>query len=282
VPTLGTKPALEPQESRYIYCARNGVHIHRSRADRHLHEQRLQMDRQCLRAGKRFLFRRPPEAGLRGDRPEAARCGGLLRDQRWLGACSPTGARSAPASIGSRILSGWNRLAPSPWPQERSRCAAARTGRLPEYRRSQGTWRRLPDVVILVRPAPANPNAVLMPQLDIPLVSMLTQTANSRSQPTWRFPARTDAVRSVQLVLGRLADASMRAATATPADQRGQREDEEGLRPRGRPPLAGPSLHPSHSSLSSPFLSSSFSPPWLRIFSKARQGNCARTRPAQE
>ena len=78
--------------------------------------------------------------------------------------------------------------------------------RLQKYLGGLKNMRRLPDVVVLVDQRREN-NAVLeCRKLDIPLVSMLDTNCDPDLADV-PIPCNDDAVRSVQLVLGRLADA---------------------------------------------------------------------------
>ena len=78
--------------------------------------------------------------------------------------------------------------------------------RLQKYLGGLKTMRRLPDVVVLVDQRRES-NAVLEARkLDIPLVSMLDTNCDPDLCEV-PIPCNDDAVRSVQLVLGRLADA---------------------------------------------------------------------------
>ena len=78
--------------------------------------------------------------------------------------------------------------------------------RLQKYLGGLKNMRRLPDVVVLVDQRRES-NAVLEARkLDIPLVSMLDTNCDPGLCEV-PIPCNDDAVRSVQLVLGRLADA---------------------------------------------------------------------------
>jgi len=86
-------------------------------------------------------------------------------------------------------------------PQERSRCSCgAELDRLQKvFWVRLKNMRRLPDVVILVDPAAANPtDGSELPQARLsPWLSMLDTNWRSRSSPTWPIPCNDDAVRSV-------------------------------------------------------------------------------------
>jgi len=98
--------------------------------------------------------------------------------------------------------------------------------RLQKYLGGLKNMRRLPDVVVLVDQRRES-NAVLEARkLDIPLVSMLDTNCDPDLCDV-PIPCNDDAVRSVQLVLGRLADAINEGRHGA-NDQRGGYEDEEG------------------------------------------------------
>merc|ERR1712146_472975 len=114
---------------------------------------------------------------------EATRCGAAYVNQRWLGG----------------MLTNWTTM--------KVRIERLRElERLQKYLGGLKGMRRLPDVVVLVDQRRES-NAVLEARkLDISLVSMLDTNCDPDLCEV-PIPCNDDAVRSVQLILGRLADA---------------------------------------------------------------------------
>ena len=138
---------------------------------------------------------------------EAARCGAAYVNQRWLG-----GMLTNWTTMKARIdrLKDLERMESSGAiamrPKKEGAVLRRELERLQKYLGGLKTMRRLPDVVVLVDQRRES-NAVLEARkLDIPLVSMLDTNCDPDLCEV-PIPCNDDAVRSVQLVLGRLADA---------------------------------------------------------------------------
>jgi small subunit ribosomal protein S2 len=138
---------------------------------------------------------------------EATRCGASYVNQRWLG-----GMLTNWTTMRARIdrLKDLERMESSGAiamrPKKEAAVLRRELDRLQKYLGGLKNMRRLPDVVILVDQR-RETNAVLEARkLDIPLVSMLDTNCDPDLCDV-PIPCNDDAVRSVQLVLGRLADA---------------------------------------------------------------------------
>ena len=76
-----------PKMSRYIYCARNGVHIIDLVQTAVCMNNAYKWTRSAARSGKRFLFVGTKKQASEVIALEAARCGAAYVNQRWLGGC---------------------------------------------------------------------------------------------------------------------------------------------------------------------------------------------------
>ncbi|MGB0826012.1 MAG: 30S ribosomal protein S2, partial [Synechococcus sp.] len=74
-----------PKMSRYIYCARNGVHIIDLVQTAVCMNNAYKWTRSAARSGKRFLFVGTKKQASEVVALEAARCGASYVNQRWLG-----------------------------------------------------------------------------------------------------------------------------------------------------------------------------------------------------
>ena len=74
-----------PKMSRYIYCARNGVHIIDLVKTAVCMNTAYKWTRNAAKSGKRFLFVGTKKQASEVVAQEAARCGASYVNQRWLG-----------------------------------------------------------------------------------------------------------------------------------------------------------------------------------------------------
>ncbi|MFN9069666.1 MAG: 30S ribosomal protein S2, partial [Cyanobacteriota bacterium] len=74
-----------PKMSRYIYCARNGVHIIDLVQTAVCMNNAYKWVRNASRSGKRFLFVGTKKQASEVIAQEASRCGAAYVNQRWLG-----------------------------------------------------------------------------------------------------------------------------------------------------------------------------------------------------
>merc|ERR1712070_1090976 len=74
-----------PKMSKYIYCARNGVHIIDLVKTALCMNNAYKWTRNAAKSGKRFLFVGTKKQASEVVAQEAARCGAAFVNQRWLG-----------------------------------------------------------------------------------------------------------------------------------------------------------------------------------------------------
>lgn len=196
-----------PKMDRYIYTARNGVHIIDLVQTAQLMEEAYDYIRGASEEGRRFLFvgTKRQAAGIVAQ--EASRCGGYYINQRWLG-----GMLTNWETIKSRIerLKELEQLQESgnldKRPKKEASVLRRELEKLQKYLGGIKTMRRIPDIVIIID-IKREHNAVLECQkLGIPIISLL----DTNCDPDYvdiPIPANDDAIRSVKLIVGKLADA---------------------------------------------------------------------------
>ena len=196
-----------PKMSKYIYCARNGVHIIDLVKTALCMNNAYKWTRNAAKSGKRFLFVGTKKQASDVVAQEALRCGAAYVNQRWLG-----GMLTNWTTMKARIerLKDLERMETSGSiamrPKKEAAVLRRELERLQKYLGGLKGMRRLPDVVVLVDQRRES-NAVLEARkLDISLVSMLDTNCDPDLCEV-PIPCNDDAVRSVQLILGRLADA---------------------------------------------------------------------------
>jgi small subunit ribosomal protein S2 len=191
----------------YIYTARNGVHIIDLVQTAQLMEEAYAYMRSAAERGKRFLFvgTKRQAAGIIAQ--EAARCSSYYVNQRWLG-----GMLTNWETIKGRIdyLKELESLESSGNLERRPKKEASvlrrELSKLQKYLGGLKEMRRPPDVVVVVDQR-REYNAIMECQkLNIPIVSLLDTNCDPDVVDI-PIPANDDAIRSIKLIISRLADA---------------------------------------------------------------------------
>jgi small subunit ribosomal protein S2 len=191
----------------YIYTARNGVHIIDLVQTAQLMEEAYSYMRTASEQGKKFLFvgTKRQAAGIIAQ--EASRCGAYYVNQRWLG-----GMLTNWETIKTRV----ERLkelehredsgALDLLPKKEASVLRRELGKLQKYLGGIKLMRKVPDVVVIVDQR-REYNAILeCEKLGVPIVSMLDTNCDPNVADI-PIPANDDAIRSIKLIVGKLADA---------------------------------------------------------------------------
>jgi small subunit ribosomal protein S2 len=196
-----------PKMSPYIYTARNGVHIIDLVQTAQLMDQAYNYMRTQAEQGKKFLFvgTKRQAAGIIAQ--EATRCGSHYINQRWLG-----GMLTNWATIKTRAdrLKDLERREESGaldlLPKKEASMLRREMAKLQKYLGGIKNMRKVPDVVVIVDQK-REYNAVQECQkLGIPIVSLLDTNCDPDVVDI-PIPGNDDAIRSIKLVVGKLADA---------------------------------------------------------------------------
>jgi small subunit ribosomal protein S2 len=193
--------------SPYIYTSRNGVHIIDLVQTAQLMDRAYNYVRQAAEQGKRFLFvgTKRQAAGIVAQ--EAMRCGAHYVNQRWLG-----GMLTNWTTIKTRAdrLKELERREESGaldlLPKKEASVLRREMTKLQKYLGGIKTMRKIPDIVVIVDQR-REYNAVQECQkLGIEIVSMLDTNCDPDLVDI-PIPANDDAIRSIKLIVGKLADA---------------------------------------------------------------------------
>lgn len=196
-----------PKMDPYIYTSRNGVHIIDLVQTAKLMDEAYNYVRTASEQGKRFLFigTKRQAAGIVAQ--EAARCGAYFVNQRWLG-----GMLTNWVTIKTRVerLKELERReetgALDLLPKKEASVLRRELERLQKYLGGIKAMRKVPDIVLIVDQR-REYNAVQECQkLGIPIVSLLDTNCDPDVVDV-PIPANDDAIRSIKLIVGRLADA---------------------------------------------------------------------------
>ena len=196
-----------PKMSPYIYTSRNGVHIIDLVQTAQLMEAAYVFLRTASEQGKRVLFvgTKRQAAGIIAQ--EAMRSGSYYINQRWLG-----GMLTNWVTIKTRVdrLKELERRqetgALDMLPKKEAAVLRREMEKLQKYLGGIKGMRKVPDIVVIVDQR-REYNAVQECQkLNIPIVSLLDTNCDPDTVDI-PIPANDDAIRSIKLIVGRLADA---------------------------------------------------------------------------
>ncbi|MEO1131247.1 MAG: 30S ribosomal protein S2 [Cyanobacteria bacterium J06639_1] len=196
-----------PKMRPYIFTERNGIHIIDLVQTAQRMEEAYAYVRDASSSGKKFLFVGTKRQAAAIVAQEAARCGSFYVNQRWLG-----GMLTNWTTIKTRIdrlkeledmeATGiMERL-----PKKEASMKRRELDKLQKYLGGIKMMRRVPDVVIMVDQRREGNAVQECHKLKIPIVSLLDTNCDPTLSDIF-VPANDDAIRSVKLIVGRLADA---------------------------------------------------------------------------
>ena len=196
-----------PKMDRYIYTSRNGVHIIDLVQTAQLLDEAYDYLKQAAENGKKVLFvgTKRQAAGIIAQ--EAARCGGFYINQRWLG-----GMLTNWETIKSRVsrLKELEELETSGAldrrPKKEASVLRRELNKLEKYLGGIKDMRRIPDVVVIIDIRREHNAIKECEKLNLPVISMLDTNCNPELVD-YPIPANDDAIRSIKLIIGKLADA---------------------------------------------------------------------------
>jgi small subunit ribosomal protein S2 len=196
-----------PKMSPFIYTARNGVHIIDLVQTAQLMEEAYGYMRSASEQGKKVLFvgTKRQAAGIVAQ--EAARCGSYYVNQRWLG-----GMLTNWATIKTRVdrLKDLERRqetgALDLLPKKEASVLRRELEKLQKYLGGIKAMRKVPDIVLIVDQKREYNAVQECEKLGIPIVSLLDTNCDPDVVDI-PIPANDDAIRSIKLIVGRLADA---------------------------------------------------------------------------
>lgn len=196
-----------PKMNPYIYTSRNGVHIIDLVQTAQLMDEAYNYMRTASEQGKKFLFvgTKRQAAGIVAQ--EAVRCGSYFINQRWLG-----GMLTNWTTIKTRVdrLKELEHLEETGnldlRPKKEASVLRREMGKLDKYLGGIKLMRKVPDIVIIVDQR-REYNAVQECQkLGLTIVSLLDTNCDPDVVDI-PIPANDDAIRSIKLIVGKLADA---------------------------------------------------------------------------
>nr|YP_009293837.1 ribosomal protein S2 [Ahnfeltia plicata]AOM65525.1 ribosomal protein S2 [Ahnfeltia plicata]UAT97380.1 ribosomal protein S2 [Ahnfeltia plicata] len=196
-----------PKMFPYIYTERNGIHIIDLVQTAELLTDAYKFVKSCASDGKKFLFlgTKRQAAGIIAE--EANRCNSYYVNQRWLG-----GMLTNWVTIKSRVerlkelekeesLNMINQL-----PKKEAATKRRELNKLKKHLDGIKQMRRLPDLVVIVDQKRETTAIQECMKLGIPTICILDTNCNPELVDI-PIPANDDAIRSIKLVISKIADA---------------------------------------------------------------------------
>ena len=218
-----------PRMSQYIYTARNGVHIIDLVQTAQLMEEAYDYMRTSSERGQRVLFvgTKRQAAGIIAQ--EAARCGAFYVNQRWLG-----GMLTNWETIKTRVerLKEIENLeetgALDRRPKKEASVLRREMSKLQKYLGGIKSMRKVPDIVVIIDQKREHNAIAECQKLGIPVVSLLDTNCDPLVADV-AIPANDDAIRSIKLIVSKLADAIYEGRHGQPDNQDDYDQLEEGI-----------------------------------------------------
>jgi small subunit ribosomal protein S2 len=203
---------------RYIFTDRNGVHIIDLVQTAQLMEEAYDYMRTAAEKGEKVLFvgTKRQAAGIVAQ--EAARCGAFYINQRWLG-----GMLTNWTTIKTRVerLKELERMEESGAlalrPKKEGAMLRRELEKLQKYLGGIKNMRKVPDIVVIVDQRREYNAVQECLKLDLPIVSLLDTNCDPDVADI-PIPANDDAIRSIKLIVGKLADAIYEGRHGRPAE----------------------------------------------------------------
>jgi small subunit ribosomal protein S2 len=196
-----------PKMSPYIFTARNGVHIIDLVQTAQCMEQAYQYLRTATEQGKRVLFvgTKRQAAGIISQ--EAARCGSYYVNQRWLGGMLTNWSTIKTRADRLKELERREETgALAMLPKKEAAVLRREMTKLQKYLGGIKLMRKLPDIVVIVDQRREYNAVQECLKLGIPIVALLDTNCDPDVVDV-PIPSNDDAIRSIKLIVSRLADA---------------------------------------------------------------------------
>lgn len=195
-----------PKMFPYIYAERNGIHIIDLVQTSKLLTNACEFTRKAAEEGKRFLFVGTKRQAASVIAQEAERCGAYYINQRWLGGIL-TNWFTIKTRV-ERLKDLENKEENGYLDQLPKKEAAALRRELEKLRRNLNgikAMKTLPDLVVIVDQKRESTAIQECIKLKIPVISILDTNCDPDLTDI-PIPANDDAIRSIKLIISKLAD----------------------------------------------------------------------------
>ncbi|MGB2924134.1 MAG: 30S ribosomal protein S2 [Limnothrix sp.] len=222
-----------PKMAPYIYTSRNGVHIIDLVQTAQLVQQAYTYMKEASESGKRVLFVGTKRQAAAIIAQEAKRCGAFYINQRWLG-----GMLTNWETIKTRVerLKELEALQDSGnldrRPKKEASMLRRELDKLQKYLGGIKNMRKIPDIVVVIDQRREHNAIQECQKLNIPIVSLLDTNCDPQTVDM-PIPANDDAIRSIKLIVGTLADAIYSGRHGESAQSEDYEEFEEAIEAAG-------------------------------------------------
>lgn len=218
-----------PKMAPYIYTSRNGVHIIDLVQTAQLVQQAYTYMKEASESGKHVLFVGTKRQAAAIIAQEAKRCGAFYINQRWLG-----GMLTNWETIKTRVerlkeleaLEESGNLARRP--KKEASMLRRELDKLQKYLGGIKHMRKIPDIVVVIDQRREHNAIQECQKLNIPIVSLLDTNCDPQTVDM-PIPANDDAIRSIKLIVGTLADAIYAGRHGQAAQNEDYEEFEEAI-----------------------------------------------------
>ena len=200
-----------PKMKKYIFTARNDIHILNLEQTSDLIDKAYQFVRDVVASGKSVLFVGTKKQAADAIREEAERCGMFYVNSRWLGGCLTNFK-----TIRSRIdrLNKLNQMEKvgefELLPKKEVALLKSERDKLEANLGGIKEMREMPGVIFVVDPSKEHICVREAIKMHIPLVGLVNRYTY-RSGIDYVIPGNDDAIRSVKLIASAIADAVIEA-----------------------------------------------------------------------
>ena len=207
-----------PKMFPYIYAERNGIHIIDLVQTAQLLTQGCEFVRKASESGKKFLFVGTKRQAAAVISQEAERCGAHYVNQRWLG-----GILTNWFTIRTRVegLKDLEQKEESGYldqlPKKETATLRRELEKLRKNLNGIKNMKRLPDLVIIVDQKRESTAVQECITLGIPIISLLDSNCDPDLTDV-PIPGNDDAIRSIKLIIGKLADSICEGNKGQPID----------------------------------------------------------------
>jgi small subunit ribosomal protein S2 len=230
-----------PQMRRYIFTARNGIHILDLAKTVHALDDAIEKVREVVSSGEQVLFVGTKKQARRIVEQEAERCGMPYISNRWLGGTLTNFNTIQPRIAYYQKLADQMAQGDEAFEDMTKRERMMLSKEFERLQRFYGGLRgmkRVPGLLFIVDPTMEENAVAEARRLGIPIVAMCDTNSNP-DVIDFPIPSNDDAIRAIQLMTGRVADAVMEGIAVGEVEQQfqavqsGQGDDEGTSAPAG-------------------------------------------------
>ena len=212
-----------PRMGRYIFTARNGIHILDLGKSVRALDEAIEKVREVVSAGEQVLFVGTKKQARRIVEQEAERCGMPYISNRWLGGTLTNFSTIQPQIINySKLADQMAEGDMGPDLTKRERMMLTKEyERLHRFYGGLRGMKRVPGLVFIVDPTMETNAVAEARRLNIPIVAMC-DTNSDPDQIDFPVPSNDDAIRAIQLITGRVAQAVLEGVAVGEVEQQFQ------------------------------------------------------------